>query len=144
MNFHYHLANLLFKTGANRGQQGFIEKKDESFSWSTIIAFSKKRIYGVVSTIGTFTSKEIKGFYYHIFKSRFEDFEETEDIPVIVCDNASIHKLLEIREFIKNSGVTILTIVPYFPWLNPTEHLIGSIKSKMKQQLNQWKKALNI
>ena len=129
MNFHYLLAKLLLKAGANRGQQGFIEKKEEPFSWSTIIAFSKKRIYGVVSTIGTFVSKEIKRFYYHIFKSKFEDFQETEDNHVIVCDNASIHKSLEIWEFIKNSGATILTIAPYCPWLNPTEHLIGSIKS---------------
>ena len=87
-----------FQNKANRGQQKFIEKKEESFSWSTIIAFCKKRIYGVESTIGTFTSTEIKGFYFHIFKSRFEDFQETEDIPVIIWYNASIHKSLEIRE----------------------------------------------
>ena len=85
----------------------------------------------------TFASHEMLGLYYHIFKTKFESFKETGSIPIIVHDNASIHKSSEIQEFIKESGITILTIIPYFPCLNPTEHLIGSIKSKIKQQLNQ-------
>ena len=34
-------------------------------------------------------------------------FQDTKDLPVIVLDNSSIHKSLEIKEFIQNSGVII-------------------------------------
>ena len=57
----------------------------------------------------------MKGFYYNIFSAKTEMFQETEDISVIVWDNSSIHKSSEIKEFIQNSGVTILTITPYSP-----------------------------
>ena len=83
----------------------------------------------------TFTSMEIKGFYYRIFQAKIDVFNEADSIPVIVWDNSSIHKSAEIKDFIADSGVSILTIAPYSPCLNPAEHLIGAIKSKIKQQL---------
>ena len=79
--------------------------------------------------------QEIKGFYYHIFKTKFKALK-TSSIPIIICDNVSIHKSSKIQELIEDSGITILTIIPYTQRLKPTEHLIGSIKSKIKQQLN--------
>ena len=39
------------------------------------------------------------------------------------------------KGIIEGRGVTILTIPLYSSYLNPAEHIIGSIKSKMKQQL---------
>ena len=142
MSFQYPQSSLLLKAGANKGEQGFINKKEDSFAWSIVIAFSKRRIYGVVGTKNTFSSNEIKGFYYHIFHTKMNVFKEIEDPPIIVWDNSSIHKSSEIHRFIEGSNARILTITPYNPWLNPTEHLIGTIKSKVKVQLNQGRQVI--
>ena len=54
---------------------------------------------------------------------------------LLLCDNSVIHKSEKIKSFIQDSGVTIITLTPYSPCLNPTEHLIGAIKSKVRSEL---------
>ena len=69
-------------------------------------------------------------------------FKEIEDPPIIALDNSSIYKSSDIHRFIEGSNSRILTITPYNPWLNPTEHLIGTIKSKVKAHLNQGRQVI--
>ena len=56
MSFKYPQSSMPLKTGANKGQQGFVDKKVDSFAWSIVIEFSKRRIYRVVRTKNTFSS----------------------------------------------------------------------------------------
>ena len=56
MSFKYPQSSMPLKTGANKGQQGFVDKKLDSFAWSIVIEFSKRRIYRVVRTKNTFSS----------------------------------------------------------------------------------------
>ena len=50
---------------------------------------------------------------------------------VFVCDNAKTHKSEMMKEFVVENNIKIVTITPYSPCLNPTEHLIGAIKCKL-------------
>ena len=54
----------------------------------------------------------------------------------LICDNASIHSSIIMSTFAKESKLPIITISPYWPCLNPCEHVINAIKSKVKKQLN--------
>lgn len=53
---------------------------------------------------------------------------------VIVMDNASFHKRLDIQEAIRNAGHTLLFLPPYSPELNPIEHKWAQAKAIRKQQ----------
>jgi transposase len=52
---------------------------------------------------------------------------------VIVTDNASIHGTKEVNKILKYYNVSMVTIVPYAPWLNPSEKFINSIKENIKK-----------
>ena len=53
---------------------------------------------------------------------------------MLVMDNASIHVCSSMQSFYKNSKLKVLTILPYSPSLNPTEKLIGSIKTHILKE----------
>ena len=53
---------------------------------------------------------------------------------VIVMDNASFHKRLDIQESIRRAGHTLLFLPPYSPQLNPIEHKWAQAKAIRKQQ----------
>lgn len=48
---------------------------------------------------------------------------------VIVMDNASFHKGLEMQKAIENAGHILLYLPPYSPHLNPIEHKWAQAKS---------------
>ena len=119
----------------NKGEKGFIKLPNNIFAWSIAIAFSKQRIYGWVVTRETFTVDKMKDFYYELFYSKNKIFKEDNELPVLVCDNSVIHKSVKIKSFIQDSGVRIITFTQYSPCLNPTKHLIGAIKSKVRSEV---------
>ena len=53
---------------------------------------------------------------------------------VIVMDNASFHKRLDIQEAIRDAGHTLLFLPPYSPQLNPIEHKWAQAKAIRKQK----------
>ena len=55
------------------------------------------------------------------------------DKVIIWMDNSSIHKTREVYQTLKRHTILTLTIRPYSPWLNPWEHLIRSIKTKIRK-----------
>ena len=83
----------------------------------------------------TFTVDKMKDFYYEQFYSKLKIFKEDNKLPVLVCDNSVIHKSEKIKSFIQDSGVSIITLTLYSPCLNPTEHQIGVIKSKVRSEV---------
>ena len=88
-----------------------------------------------MATWETFTADKMKDFYYEQFYSKIKIFKENNELPVLVCDNSVIHKSEKIKSFIQDSGVSINTLTLYRPCLNPTEHLIGAIKSKVRSEV---------
>ena len=52
---------------------------------------------------------------------------------VIVMDNATFHKRLDIQELIEEAGHTILWLPPYSPDLNPIEQMWAWVKRKRKE-----------
>ena len=123
---------LVADHGVNRREKGFIKLPNDIFTWSIAIAFSKQRIYGWMATRKTMTADKMKDFYYELFYSKIKIFKEDNELPVLVYDNSVIHKSEKIKSFIQDSRVSIITLTPYNPYLNPIEHLIGAIKSKVK------------
>ena len=77
----------------------------------------------------------MKDLYYELFYSKIKIFKEDNELPVLVCDNSVIHKFEKIKKFIQDSGVSIITLTPHSPCLNPTEHLIRAIKSKVRSEV---------
>ena len=55
------------------------------------------------------------------------------DKVIIWMDNSSIHKTREVYQTLKRPTILELTIPPYSPWLNHWEHLIRSIKTKIRK-----------
>lgn len=53
---------------------------------------------------------------------------------VIVMDNASFHKRLDIQDSIQKAGHTLLFLPPYSPELNPIEHKWAQAKAIRKQK----------
>ena len=53
---------------------------------------------------------------------------------VIVMDNASFHKRLDIQDSIRHAGHVLLFLPPYSPQLNPIEHKWAQAKAIRKQQ----------
>ena len=116
---------LLVDHRVNKGEKGFIELPSDTYTWSIVIAFSHIRIYGWMATQDTFTDDKMKDFYYELYFSKIKVFNEIDDLPVLVWDNSAIHKSGKIKDFLKNSGVRIITLAPYSPCLNSTGHQIG-------------------
>ena len=52
---------------------------------------------------------------------------------VIVMDNASFHKRLDIQGAIRHAGHTLLLLPPYSPQLNPIEHKWAQVKAIRKK-----------
>ena len=88
-----------------------------------------------MATRETFTADKMKDFYYELFYSKIKIFKEDNELPALVCDNSVIHKSEKIKSFIQDNGVSIITLTPYNPCINPTEHLIGAIKSKVRSEM---------
>jgi transposase len=53
---------------------------------------------------------------------------------VIVMDNASFHKRLDIQDSIRHAGHILRFLPPYSPQLNPIEHKWAQAKAIRKQQ----------
>ena len=87
-----------------------------------------------MATREVFTTDKMKDFYYELFYSKIKIFKEDNELPVL-CDNSVIHKSEKIKSFIQDSGGSIITLTLYSPCLNPTEDLIGAIKSKVRSKV---------
>ena len=77
----------------------------------------------------------MKDFYNELFYSKIKIFKEENELLILVCNNSVIQKSEKIKSFIQDSGVTFITLTPYNPYLNPTEHLIWAIKSKVRSEV---------
>ena len=56
-----------------------------------------------MATLKTNTADSMKLFYSKIYKTKAETFSDEDNIPIIVGDNAIIHKSSEIQKFIEGN-----------------------------------------
>ena len=75
-------------------------------------------------------------FIQNAIKLRAEKLKIDDINFIIICDNSSIHKGVEVKNYLKEKKIRILTICPYYPALKPWEKMILYIK----QTLNVYKK----
>lgn len=54
---------------------------------------------------------------------------------VLILDNASFHKSIEIRKLVESYGCEILYLPPYSPDLNPIEKYWANMKAKIREVL---------
>jgi transposase len=54
---------------------------------------------------------------------------------VLILDNASFHKSIEIRRLVESHGCEILYLPPYSPDLNPIEKYWAIMKTKVREIL---------
>ena len=117
------------------GKGGFLQTHIDSFSMSFMIGFSDKRLYGVIGTSATHNQRSFIIFIQNSIKLRAEKLKIDDINFIIICDNSSIHKDVEVKNYLKETKIRILTICPYSPDLNPWEKMILYIK----QTLNVYK-----
>ena len=63
---------------------------------------------------------------------------------VVMLDNASIHKIQEVKLLVKKLGWVVFTISPYSPELNQIEHTFGILKSKISKRNFNEKKVMQV
>lgn len=74
----------------------------------------------------------------------FETWLETCLLPtlvpgqVVVMDNATFHKGGRIEQLIQNAGCKVLYLPPYSPDLNKIEQCWSWLKSRIRQQIDQF------
>ena len=52
---------------------------------------------------------------------------------VLIMDNVNLHKTIEVRNFIANSGFELFYLPPYSPFLNPIENAFSEMKNFVKR-----------
>ncbi|KAF7694606.1 hypothetical protein CDIK_2111 [Cucumispora dikerogammari] len=52
---------------------------------------------------------------------------------VLIMDNASIHKIKEVKRLLELSGFDFLYLPPYSPFLNPIENMFSKWKEHVKR-----------
>ena len=98
-----------------------------------IIAFSWKKLYGIMVTDKIFNSKIFSTFLRLINQIQRENNNDLEINYVLVCDNWSIHKTSKIVNFLTQNLIPMLTIPPFSSLLNAAEIRIKRIKVSHKQ-----------
>ena len=101
---------------------------------SFFVALSSTRFYGILGTEGTGNSKKFIHFLSKVLNEKKKLSNQEANKFVLIMNNASIHKTLEVSTFIIDSKVRNVTILPYEPSLNPVEKFILTIKSKLRQK----------
>ena len=106
-----------------------------SFFW----AFSRQHFYGIMGNKNSNKSASFLYFVEKILKSRVNFSLVTDLIPILVLDNAAIHKSRDWAKFYYDNNIRVLTIPPYEPSLNPVENFILAIKMKIKSNREKGK-----
>ena len=90
-------------------------------------------------TMTTDSSMFIK--FLRSFVTTRRSLYEADQTPaaVLIMDNASIHKSSLVKNAVEKLQLSLLTITPYSPALNPCEKLILALKTTLKAKKAQGK-----
>ena len=110
----------------------YISKIPEWFTISFVVGFSIQRYYGVIGKVDSINSNVIIKYIKSWINQFQVDCKSKTSNVIIVSDNATIHKSNLVKNAIAKWKISLITIVPYWPFLNPIESYIGIVKSKIK------------
>ena len=123
-----------------KGQKGFVASMDDKFTMSFIAAFSARWFYGIQGVTMTTDSSMFIKFLRSFVTTRRSLYEADQTPPaVLIMDNASIHKSSLVKNAVEKLQLSLLTITPYSPALNPCEKLILVLKTTLKAKKAQGK-----
>ena len=120
-----------------KGSKGYIQVHEDPIDMTSIVAVSRMHFYGVMSISGTSTSDCVIHFLKSVCLSRNSMPEMSQKKFIFVEDNASVHTSSDMVNFIKRTGLRLLTIAPYSPALNSSEYVINWIKTKLRRLQSQ-------
>ena len=95
------------------------------FQATFMIAFSAKKIHGVVATAGTFNAERFIYFLSNIANTLHEKY-------VIVWDNSKVHVAASVKNFLEKHDMLMISIPAYWPFVNAWEKLILLIKRQVR------------
>ena len=115
-----------------KGKQEYVDYLMDNFSMTFILAISEQRFYGTMGNKEFNNCVSLIQFLIKTFECRSKFITIEYFKSFIVWDNASIHKSRDCLKIYIDSEITVLTIPPFEPTLNPAEKLILAIKTKIK------------
>ena len=135
--FSFSSRDNIFYGWGKKGVSSFIVENPNSFSVSFAIAFSDRHFYGALGWKEAFTSSKFWIFLKELIRSRTNFFGISSSKFWIICDNATIHTSDEVAEVLDKMKISMVTINPYSPSLNPWEILISAIKAKLRRHIKK-------
>ena len=125
--------NLKPYNWAKRGEKAFLDKSQDSFKASIIIAVSRERIIWMQATTGNWSGVMFKEFIKAVILRLKEINGMNSAKPLLVCDNSLIHTAGIVKNYLESNKVSMMTLTPYNPWSNPAEFAIQWHKQKLKK-----------
>lgn len=112
-----------------KGERSYAEQSGFKNERLSIVA---GYVYGTKELLAPF---EFSGYMNAgLFNAWFEDVfcPELKPGQVIILDNASFHKSLELEEMAKDVGCYLVFLPPYSPDLNPIEKVWANFKRNLR------------
>ena len=108
----------------DKRKQGYINWIMENFTMTFFLAFSKQHFYGIMGNKEPNNSASFVHFIKKLFESRSNCDSTSNFKPILIWNNAVIHKSKDWSKFYFDNKISMLTISPYEPLFNPVEKLI--------------------
>ena len=117
-----------------KNKKGYLSLIYDSSSIFFVICFSSKQFYAIKRSSQLINSEFIKSFVKNIIIIKQKNQSRRRKFALI-CSNSSIHSGRLMSKFAEENKISIVMISPYWPCLNPCEHDINAIKSKVRMEL---------
>ena len=111
--------------------KAMIAVNPSSWTMSFWIAFSKRKIEGIIASSDSI-NKRIFRWFLEDLQIKAKRVSKGTRNPCYIFDNSSVHWNNETAEFIKSAGLKWISIPPYSPQLNACEKIIAFVKGKLK------------
>ena len=118
---------------SERGKSPIVFVNPSSFIMSFVIAVSKDRVEGIMTSNHSINSESFSIFLKDAWRTVTEDDNKINKIWIIF-DNASIPLTTNWIKLMRKIGWRWISIPPYSPQLNAAEKFIAVIKHKLKSE----------
>ena len=109
------------------------EEFKRSKRWSLLPAFTVNGYLSWIILQGSVTQDIFIDFVRDHVLSYCGNFDRSEPLSIIICDNASVHHSPELVRMCHDAGVLLKYLPPYSPDLNPIETSFSVLKAWIKR-----------
>ena len=114
-----------------RGKEQIIKSICFRNSWTFVTAITSTGGVIAAKRVGTITSEHFIEFLAELIRFiKEKEKVETKDC-LIILDNASVHRSLVVKEFMKSENLNVAYIPQYSPELAPIEHYFSKLKQEV-------------